>query len=265
MKPAQKVVSAVLAAALLIGGSTLLLSLPAAPQAQWIVHGHLAVSLALAVAYVGAVVLYLMSLKVYKAETRRAFIVICFGMICIALGAAQLALLTSLSLLETSYAKTGAVAVPFLLSGLVLYIGVRRFARLVGISSILTRISLVLPAILALSVLAIFLPHTGGHYASELEIDASNGILVWTAFLDLTAALLILKVKAQIGSHYANAMAWLFVMLMWSGILSLIAIADTLVTQSGQDVFSLTVQVLALVDAGFALWAGYAFTKTEDY
>lgn len=265
MKPAQKVMCAALATALLISVSTLFVTLPDTAQAQWIIHGHLAVSLALAIVYLGAVALYLMSLQVYKAETRRAFIVICFGMILIAVGAVQLALLTSLDLLDTAFAKTGAVAVPFLLSGLVIYIGVRRFARLVGVDSKLTRIRLVLPVILVFSFLAAFLPHIDAHYASEIEIDASNGLLVWTALLDLTAALLILKVKNYSGSHYANAMAWLFMMLMWSATLSLVAIVDTLVTRNGQDIFSLTVQVLALLDSGLALWAGYAFTKTKDF
>lgn len=265
MKPAKRVVIVILATTLLISGSTLLLPLPEVAQTRWIVHGHLAASLALATLYVGAVALYLISLRVYKAEARRAFIVICFGMMLIAVGAVQLALLTSLSLLDTAFAKTGAVAVPFLLSGLVIYIGVRRFAKLVGVDSNLTKISRVLPVILVFSFMAALLPHIDGHYASEIEIDASNGLLVWTALLDLTAALLILKVKNSSGSHYANAMAWLFMMLMWSAVLSLIAIVDTLVTRNGQDVFSLTVQVLALLDAGLALWAGYAFTKTKDY
>src|ERR1700740_2342343 len=144
MKLAAKIVTGTILITLVVVFGALLLPLSAAND-TWAFRSQLAVSSALALMYAGAAALFMVSLKVYKAKMRRAFTALSTGMLLTALGTMHLPIANGFHLLDSVWSKSGLIILPFLLSVLVIYIGIRGFARLVGTNTILTKASVIIP------------------------------------------------------------------------------------------------------------------------
>ena len=261
MKVAQRIVlgSIVTAAVLVI--TALVMPLP---QATLLVRGDLALVAVMATINIGAALLFISGLHDYKAEMRKAYRAFASGVLILAFGSLQVAVLVAFSLDTSNYARGIGVVLPFLLTGLLIYIGLRRFARLVGVRSWLTRAILVLPVVIMFSALSSQLPHAPGLLSTEVDLDFSTGILFWITLLNFISALLIYQVNRRIGSHYVQAMTLLQTFLLGSSAISLFAIVVNLtVVDSGK---ALTITHLLSVGLAFvSLRAGYAFTRTEEY
>ena len=264
MKPAGKIVLATAGATLLLSISSFLVSLPDANDTL-IFRLSLLSSVVLASLDLGAALLFLVSLRAYKAEMRRAFTWLSAGIILVATGTLQIAIINAFSWLDTIWVTSGGIVLPYLLSSLLLYWGVRKFVRLVGMNTALLRASIVIPAVAVVSVLSTLLPHVSGHQSTEMEIDGSTAILLWTAQLDLIAGILILKARGHMGSHYTRAMTWLSAALLWATIVGTLAAIVVLSTRTSVNIFSLMVVMLSVFNSLLLLGAGYAFTKTEEY
>jgi hypothetical protein len=253
---------------ILLVAVTIILPAPASWQGSWEgFHVPLATTTAMACVYVAAAWLFLSSLSAYKLKLRVAYTIIAVAIVMTALGALQLAVIKGFDLISSPWAQSGGVVLPFLLSGLALYVGTRNIARLIGVKTILTRVWLVVPATIALCLLAAFLPHPPIN-TPEIETDIANGILLWTGVCNLVAALVVFRIHRQIGAHYTNAMAWLFVALISGFVVVVLAFTASLLaggTTGTEGVIDDIIDTLTIV-AGFVyIKAGLALRKTREY
>lgn len=243
----------------------LLLPTPAGWPEQVGFHNALIVNIVMACSHAGGVVLLLTNLDVYKAKLRRAYIVMSVGVLAAGLGTLQILIVTLLNWSTSLYAQSGAIIAPFLLSGVLLYIAVRSFARLVGVKHLLTRAWIVLPGAIVLAALSSLLPHAYDPRIPEAVYDAFVGIMVWSGSLMLFAGWLVLSVRRYAGTHYSHAMIWLMRALFVSA--SLLLYSGVLTLLNGSDNLALNILSYILSIAAGLMWvrAGYAFALTKYY
>jgi len=224
----------------------------------------LAANILMAILHLGAALLFIMSLSVYKAKLRLAFTGIVIGILLIGIGTVQLPILDAFNLWSTPYVLYGVVALPFLLSGLVLYFGASSFARLVGANNVFTSKLLIILAAVALSIFSTIFPHVQTT-TPELSYDITNALYMWILVLDLSAAVIFLALRGRIGAHYKAAMTWLGLATLSSVTCVVIAMLDTYLSATVHSPFMLALNCMVVV-AGLAwLKAGYTFTKTKEY
>ena len=214
--------------------------------------------------HVGAAIIFIMNMGVYKAKLRRAYTAIAAGIVLIALGSLQVSLVGALNLWGMSWVQQGGLVVPFVVSSIILYFATRSFARLVGMRQLLTQAWVVLGIVLVITVGTSFLPHVATS-VPEAGYDVAVATIAWSACLTLVAALLIAKIQGKIGAHYVPAMTWLAFAFFVSFLILAIQVFYTLITTDATHWLGKVSTVLAIVSGCFWLCAGYAFARTKEY
>ena len=227
-------------------------------------YGTLPPSMALVVLHLGAVALFLLSLGAYKQELRRAYILICAGIALTALGTLQLPVISWLNAWGSWWVTDGVIGIPFLLSGLTVYGGMRSLGLLVGVRTWQTKLYIVWPVVIGLCVLSSLLPHVS-ITTTELTYDAAVAILLWAVLSFVVALSILWRVRERIGAHYASAMTWLLVAFSIELCGLVLAVLGALLSSKTQDGFSVAIDSVGAVAGLVLLGAGYAFTKTRDY
>lgn len=228
-------------------------------------HEQLIVNIIMATTHTAGAVLFLTNLDVYKAKLRRAYIVLSIGTLATGLGTLQMTVITLLNGWETPYGKSGATMLPFILSGLLLYLGVRSFARLAGVQHILTKARVVLPAVAVIVGLSTLLPHVNNPRITDAANDVLVGISVWSGVLILAAALLAQHLQRHTGALYHNAVKWLVRALYAGGAVLLYQAAYTLAINGYDVVFNTASSCLIVLSGLVWVRAGYAFALTKYY
>lgn len=214
--------------------------------------------------HLGAALLFVLSLTVYKQKMRTAFLGLVLGIVLIALGTFQLPVLDALDAWNSFYVTGGIIGLPFLLSGLVAYLGVSTFGRLVGERNLLTNKLVTIPISVLIAGTSVLLPHVKTT-VEEASFDASNLVLALTFTLLVASAIIILRTSSKIGTHYKNALRWTGIALLASSACIFVAVLDTLVSTATRDPLTEFLNILTIV-AGFVwLIAGYLFIKTKEY
>lgn len=215
--------------------------------------------------YLGAALLFLTNLDVYTSKLRRAYSALALGVSIAGVATLHVTLLTVFNAWSTPYAQSGIAVVPFLFSGLIMYIGVRSFVGLVRVRHILRRAELAIPVAAAGAFLATLMPHS---VIPDLKIEESAydiliGLGVWSGLLIIFAGVLITKARQQSGESYVDAMGWLAGALFFSGFV-LIGQATYEVMKVGYDPLLDMVVNVAIVASGL-VWirAAYAFALTK--
>ncbi|HSX16938.1 MAG TPA: hypothetical protein VLH86_02450 [Patescibacteria group bacterium] len=227
-------------------------------------YSVLSLTFAFVCLHIGAVVIFLLSLSAYKAELRRAYIVVSSSIALLALATLQLPVISALNLWGSAWVTHGIIGLPFVLSGVAAYLGVRSLAVLVGTRSWLTRIMIALPVIIALCALTMFLPHVTST-TPEASYDASVIILVWSALAYLAAVLILVRVLSHIGEHYRAAMAALLAGFCAACLAMTFATLGTLLSNKNQDAWSVAIDITGLFAGLLFLRAGLIFTKAKEY
>ncbi|MDB5178802.1 MAG: hypothetical protein JWN01_745 [Patescibacteria group bacterium] len=266
MKSARLIMIGVLAAAAFVAvlalyaipqpvswkGSALLFRLPLVLTCVYVVF-HLAAGL-----------LFLTTLDVYKAGLRRAYAAIAAGIMLLGLASIQLPIISAFNLWNSAWATRGGIVLPFVLTGIITYSGIRSFARLINIRHWLTRFGLVLPMIASLCALSAFLPHVAAN-RPEIVFDISSAIIIWVSLFYAVCALTAAQIMRSVGAHYTQAMAWLVGGLATSSLVLAVAISHTFLISAEQGDSAILIGVLGLISGVLYLMAGYAFAKTREY
>lgn len=213
--------------------------------------------------FVGAAVLFVTSLNVYKTELRRAFAPIVVGIVLQAVAVLQLTVINLLDAWGSVYVSGGFIGLPFLLYGFVTYLGAAAFGKLVGTKGLSVRRWAVLPLSAVVPLLIAFLPHVAS-VDNELSYDIANFILGWSSMLLVASAVIFLRTSKKIGTHYAYAMAWLGVALLASGGALAISVSDRLTTLVN-DPLSTPINIATIVTGFIWLKAGHSLSKTKEY
>jgi len=265
MKQGRIIAICTLVVALSAGAIITQIPVPAAWQGSTAAfHLPLAGYTIMACLHVGAAVSFLTTLGVYKAQLRRAYLAIAAGIVVIAVGTLQVSIIGDLNAWHSAWVVRGGLILPFLCSSLILYLGIRYFAQLVGAKSILSRAMLIVPVAMIMSIAATFLPHVATT-VPEIGFAIGNGITAWSGLLILAAAMLVLDVKQHIGVHYTHAMTALSLPFFTSFIILAVQFVHTLTSTSTTDLTSSLITIMAIVSGILWLRAGYAFVQTREY
>jgi len=228
-------------------------------------HQQLIVNIIMACTHLGGALLFMTNLDVYKAKLRRAYIVLSIGTIVIGMGTLQISILTILNAWETPYGQSGATMLPFLLSGLILYLGVRSFARLVEVKHVLTKAWIVMPTALVLAFLSTLLPHANDPRIPEITYDVLVGISSWSGSFLLLSAIIVMKVRQQAGAHYDSAMKWLTRTLFFSSFVLFFQAFYTSINSEYDPTLNNLSNLVTVMSGIMWIRAGYAFALTKYY
>lgn len=227
-------------------------------------HQQLVVNIVMAFFHTGGAILFITNLDVYKAKLRRAYITIAIGTIVTGAGTLQISILTILDAWTTPYAQSGLTMLPFVLSGVLLYLGVRSFARAVEIEHVFTRAWVVLPAALGLAVIGFLLPYTPGPMPAATS-HFLVGITIWSSSFMLFTGLLVLAVRKHTGALYYRAMTWLVKALFFAGFILFYQGAYTFVNVGNTWYLDLISNIITIISGWLWIRAGYAFALTKYY
>jgi hypothetical protein len=265
MQRARKVVGLIVVAAALCAALAFLVPIPAHWKDSTVLfYSLLSLTFGFVALHIGAAILFFMGLGAYKKQLRHAYIIICSSMLLLAIGILQLPVISALDLWSSHWVTHGGIGMPFLFAELTAYFGVRSLARLIGLKSVLSRATIILPALAVLNALTALLPHVSTT-TPESSYDLSVAVLSWGAMVYLVTAWLVLRVRQHMGAHYTNAMAWLFLGFSGSCGALVFAVLATLLSNKNQDGWSVVIDTVALL-AGLAyVRAGLAFVKTREY
>jgi len=255
--------SIVLAVIIILGylGSFLIL-----PPASWTgdpsaFHWTLANSVLYTLLHIGAAVLFLVGVGAYKATLRTAYIQIAIGVILAGAGLAQVVILNIFNLIQTPWVQDGGVMIPFVLAGVMIYLGTRAMAKLVNVRSIFTNIWVV-SSLTALAVVLVSLVPHGSSSLPETFFDISNAISVGDIVLYLVSLILVLQIKRHSGVYYTESMAWLSLGLMGSVVITTSILLGTLIT--GNVPAGYLLDVFVIIGGLVYLKAGQSFAKTKE-
>lgn len=222
--------------------------------------------LLMAASHICGALLFLTNLNVYKAKLRRAYIILAAGTFITGIGTLQITLLTTFGAWQNNaYAQSGATMLPFILSGVLLYAGVRAFARTLGTTHFLTKAWLVFPAGLLLAFFASFLPHTQDPPTPEITYDIIIGISVWSGSLIVLAGFLAYNVSRYMGALYTSAAKWLTRALFVSGSVLLFQAFYVSIYADYNPVLDTASNAFILLSGLVWIRAGYAFALTKYY
>ena len=214
--------------------------------------------------YVGAALLFTINLDAYKAKLRQAYVTVAVGIIISAVGLLQIPVIQVLDATQSFWVHSGIIVLPFLLANLIMYLGIRYHARLIGIIHPLSRVWLAIPIALAITIAAAFLPHVATD-TSELAYGIGIGVTAWGAGMILFAAILAFSIRQRTGAHYRQAMTWLALVFFANFFILGVQFFRTLLTTETTDLLSKIMIFLAIVGAAMWLRASYVFARTKDF
>ncbi len=216
-----------------------------------------AFALPAAVLHVGAAVVVWSGLKGFKDEIRQAYKFICVGLIFVGFTQLQLPVISLFGLWELR--ENGLIIIPFVLPFIFFSMGIRRFAKLLNITSSWASPWLVNGAGLVFGGLMAIVPHAPNN-TSPLAFAGTMMLLGWIAVQALALIVMVLQIKGTIGASYVNAMAWLFVTYVSVLVTDVMYLVTLLVTSPGTWYLDYNISVAPFVAVGL-LWlrSGYAF------
>lgn len=210
----------------------------------------------------GAVPLFIIGLKNFKTDLRKAYILLSVGVALLGLAQFQLPILSITG--WWIWADYGGVTLPYLVAVILILFGVRTFAQLLHIRTVWTSITLATLCSIVLALFASQLPHVTT-LVPELMFDITLGLGLWDTVFITFAAIAVLKIKHVLGAAYTNAMAWLFVALV---VLSFAGTHFTIVSllfAEGDWYYDYSITIVPfLLAALLLLRAGYAFNKINS-
>ena len=261
----RKILAPFLVVAIAALGVAASFALPVPAHNTWLgFHAYLGVTLAMALVYTGASIIFFRSLGGFTKQLRKAYGLLCIGFSLFGLASVQLPLVVYSGAVESFFRGTGLVAVPFVFSLLAILIGMRAFARLLGVRTIVMSYWFAFLPPIAIAVLYSFLPHASTSTA-ETSFDAANGFSVFNAWVNMVVLVQVLQIKRRAGVQYINALAWLAVCfsLLEVGVIGYLGS----VLPFGDEQWFLVgaMPLVPLLIAGFGLLrSSYAFSRITD-
>jgi hypothetical protein len=149
----------------------------------------------------------------FKKQMRAAYMLLAGGIMLFGIALLQLPVVGFYDLWNTWYANSGVLVLPFLCATALIYAGVRRFARLLGVDTILTSFTLVT----CLTIVIAIVSFIGGHYLSRYRLtpgtDTFIAVVGWSSSFCTCAVLLLRRTIMRIGPLYQPVMRSLLIAL----------------------------------------------------
>ncbi len=176
-------------------------------------HWRTAAGTASMVLFVGAATTFLRGLKIFKTELRTAYHLIAYGIMAFSAALIQLVIWGMGDLWESDWAASGSGLVPYLVTAILIYVGARKFAKLLNIKSALRSFWLVFGTTLLVAVGMYFAAVSWVTYDLE-GTDIYIAVGAWCSSYLVASAILAYKIYKSIGMYYHDAMRWLFIGLL---------------------------------------------------
>jgi len=154
----------------------------------------------------GAVPLFITGLRRFTPEFRKAYRTFCIGLILF--GFSQMILWLSSFTHLSKAATSGIIGLPYALSFVVQYLGLRACARVLRISTAWTSFLFLVSAALVLTPVASWVPHAPAS-TSEIVFDVSLVLVVWLGMFALFSAAIARRIRQAASVIYRQAMHWL--------------------------------------------------------
>jgi hypothetical protein len=208
--------------------------------------------------YIGTAILFLMGLDIFKEKLRQAYRLICAGLVLLGIGLVQLPLLVATGHFDSAWIEYGGLSLPALVAWILIYAGVRSFAKAVGDTSAWTSVPLTWFFIIILTAAA-------GWFANDLPDKQFSSVAfagnTANYLIGLVSAVLVLRIKHMAGPAYTAALTWFALSIVVSAFgIFLIQIYEVLGTQGG-----VMAGVPFVLSSALFLKAGYAFNKIREY
>lgn len=174
-----------------------------------VVKVTLSVSISYTLLHVITVGLFFSGLKNFKTELRRPYTILCAGLITIAL--AQLQAPLALMLGAFWWYESGLILLLYILPNILIYAGIRLFARLVGIQSRWASFRYVLPVVTAIGVGTMLLPvQLSSTAPTDTAAHSFLALSTWQMCMNIACAYLAWRMIHAMGTTYTDAVRWLF-------------------------------------------------------
>lgn len=209
--------------------------------------------------YAGSAIIYLEGLKAFKPQLRQAYKVICLGIAFIGFNSLQYPIFGVFNLWTSSWFLQGGADVPYFVASILIFFGVRLFARVLNLTPRALSVGLMTLVTLLVGVITFVIVRLLHLEQSAFDMHLTLTTMPLVPFL--LTALGVLKIKQSSGPAFANALAWFFVTLLSS--------AAGVVLLSSFDFAGQTkvIPLLLLPIVLGALWikSAYAFNKISLY
>jgi hypothetical protein len=255
MKKAKQVLMVIICLALILPTLTLLIPQPAdsVDSARDFRAANVSTVL-FAWLHIGAAGLFLLAVGSFKEQLKRPYKEICGALLVLGLTQLQYPVLSAYELWYSDWViKYAGLSAPNVIASLLMFLGLRAFARALHDTSWVTSLG-VLPLALAVGLVGTVVLPPG---PSHLE----TAVVLIHVVLCVVNGGVALRIKNRAGPAYTNALAWLFLALFLTALSPImIVIVDSLHIERG--VFL----ALPVALAGMLfVKAGYAFNKIREY
>ncbi len=217
----------VLLVAWTLSAASYFLPLPAGTPHETATHWRMVSTVAMATHFAGAALLFLQGLSAFKAGLRIAYRWFAVGMIVFAAAFLQWPFLVMLDAENSFWVISGIVVLPYIVSVIFMYKGMRLFAKLLEIRSWLLSWPTTLTIVAIFAVISgaaayIYLTTIGPEAVSD-DTYMFTATVAWSTGFGIFTWLIARKVRATIGASYQKPMGWLVLAL---GFLCLSAIHE---------------------------------------
>ncbi len=235
--------------------------LPLANVIPWQLGLALMIPLFLLMLHTGIAWLYISTLGTFNARVRQAFVYICLGIVLLSVTFSHYVVIEILGLSSWEFLQYGGLT--FLAAGsyFLIYVGLRRFAHLLGIHNFWMSWRNWLLVSAAVVVAACLVPH-GGQVQTEWFFDVGlSGMWLFTTCLAFGAGVAHGIVK-NVTAAYARSMHWLYIYLLVGCVGSLGgAIALPVVGQLNGGFLYTLIAIMGIPPQLLLLYTGYSFKK----
>lgn len=162
---------------------------------------------------IGAAGMMLSALKRFKKSMRKAYVLVAIGFLLFGVGLIQLPVIGFFNAWDTLYVNSGLLIAPFILSATSIYLGMRRFALVVSIDSMLT--SRIFAGCMAI-IIGVLSFIAAQQWSTRLYIPGTDtyiAIAALSAWFTSAAATLAWRIVGRIGPFYVSAMRQLAITL----------------------------------------------------
>lgn len=235
--------------------------LPGAPKEPFLLV-RLAGFTAVAALHLSAAWLFLSALASFKSELRKAFIVLCIGIILLGLALLEQPIIELLSLRNTDFIGI-FISIPLVIAAATIYTGIYLYARTVGVRS-----SVVWPLALGASVMVLvsFLSPHAPASEPELAYDIAATLQGWVAIFPIISLPIMTMVVHKLAEIYkppARALQQALVIII---LVTVYVYAVRLIGGSKLDgIVGIIALTLLILEGVYLVRAGYVFNKVSRY
>lgn len=212
--------------------------------------------------------MFLQGLRVFRAALRVAYVVLAIGILMISVTFLQLPIFGLYDLWETPWVDAGGAILPYAVSCILMYVGMRKFATLLGVRS-RARSSIFTVVVTIVFTLAVYVAAMYGvQYSTAGPYEGTEVYIAIVALVGCVTALagiLAHKIVGAIGEHYRDAMQWLTAMLFGIAFGAFHESFSTFFVNNGYAYNDWGIYLWPFVVTGaIALVAGYKFRLLAD-